>query len=1504
MRTVDRHIKIAGQVKQWLLCVGLIFYLFLALKSIAQEENHFSTDPELFFSEMAKLLQQTPNRARQQDARQLFRELESWWTGSQFALNDKRTIMQTAEIMQNHKLRAYPDFYSYFHLINLFGKAGLSTSSMNAWHKHATSILESENQTKFRENLQFIRQFLTSQRLGGDNSLGWFARNATFRFLYDTTFKIRFTSLDLVCASRHDSTTITRTRGDFIYEHMLWSGREGRLYWSRFGFDPKKVYADLRFYQLDVTRTEFNADSVVFRNTYYLNMPVIGQLWEKVTSGPPSSRTSYPRFESYFRDYFIENIFKNIDFEGGINMEGPSFVGRGSDHKLASLSFRYKDQLIGTARCRALIITGDRLVSDRAAFSFYHENDSIFHPGLWLSYTEENRNLILSRSERGIQDSPFFSFHHQVNIYVEALYWNIDSKHITFRRMEGPGDESNARFESMNYFSEPEFARLQIIDEIHPMYILQDFRSQYNNTTLIRVADLAYFMKKPEEQVVNQLLRFAASGYLIYDPLTRTALLTDRFDHILQSKSGMADHDIIRLNSTTTARTPNAVLDIESFIMEIYGVSDITLSNRRSVEIYPENDQITLQKNRDFHFNGHVKAGLFNFYTLEGNFVYDTFKIRLPHIDSMVFYVKHHEQQHRDMIRLEKVKNTLTELNGSLYIDDASNKSGRNLLTSFPTFRSHYESYVFFENSKIQNGKLKREDFYFVVDPFLIDSLDNPNGTRWKFNGHLISAGIFPVFGDSLMVMDDYSLGFDHNVPKEGYAMYGNGGKYYNNIHLSNKGFYGDGKIRYHTATAESEKFSFYPDAVRGRLDTLIMTAARGAVEYPKAFGNQLDFYWFSDTNFIKLKTIKSPLTLFDSTEFAGEIELSPSQMKGSGKLRFANATLTSDEFEFKSRTLIAEYADFRLLTTADRQDAFLAKNYNAHIDFSNNIGKFVHIDAASELSFPFNQYICTLDEAIWLIDDDLVRLNNNRVRDNFGLDTLNYDQLIDLDLSGSEFTSLHPDQDSLSFFSLEAEYDIKEYAIRAKDVKILRIADAAIFPSDGLITIYENARVEPLSQATIIADTLTRLHRISAANVELISKNSYKGNGYYDYIDKENNLQTIEFQEIKVEESRTVAYGEIADSLVFMLDPHFAFAGKVSLKSDRKMLEFNGGYRVINPCTSAEHGWTAFNSLIDPENISMPINEKSTDKKGLRLYTGLYHHLADDQIYTLLQDYKLDGTDQEILSFDGVISFNPNNQSFEIVKEKKGRKDIVFSLELQRCIVKARGIMDFGLHLPHLKMNTIGEFKHLLIPDSIYVNSLISVGFPFNYELVDMMTDSILASPNPGLNLLRGNYSSTLNHILQQDEAGQIMNDIELYGSPRNVPEPFNNTLTLTDVMLKWNPATRSFVSKGTVGISNLYRNQVNKSIEAYIEIEKSRSRHSFTFYLDLGKGQWYFFTYSHGIMQALSSSAEFNSKLMSIDQPQRIVEDRQTGESYEYVISTRRRVVDFLRQMENIDL
>jgi hypothetical protein len=94
-----------------------------------------------------------------------------------------------------------------------------------------------------------------------------------------------------------------------------------------------------------------------------------------------------------------------------------------------------------------------------------------------------------------------------------------------------------------------------------------------------------------------------------------------------------------------------------------------------------------------------------------------------------------------------------------------------------------------------------------------------------------------------------------------------------------------------------------------------------------------------------------------------------------------------------------------------------------------------------------------------------------------------------------------------------------------------------------------------------------------------------------------------------------------------------------------------------------------------------------------------------------------------------------------------------------------------------------------------------------------------------------------------------------------------------------------------------------VNRNVPGIIEIQRRPDGNGeMHIYLQLPDDKWYYFNYRNFYMQAISSNDGFNNELMRIDQDKRLLVDKEQDMAYEYVISSRRKMVDFKRRMEEV--
>jgi hypothetical protein len=193
----------------------------------------------------------------------------------------------------------------------------------------------------------------------------------------------------------------------------------------------------------------------------------------------------------------------------------------------------------------------------------------------------------------------------------------------------------------------------------------------------------------------------------------------------------------------------------------------------------------------------------------------------------------------------------------------------------------------------------------------------------------------------------------------------------------------------------------------------------------------------------------------------------------------------------------------------------------------------------------------------------------------------------------------MNKNQDSLSFVSPLAVYDYEKNLIKANDVKLLRVADAIIYTSDGKVTVEAGGIMRTLYKTTVVTNYKTKYHTFRMASVNISGRNKYSGEGLYDYIDETDRTQILKFKEIKVDSSlQTIAQAEVLEPDNFTLNPYFEYQGKVNLQSNEKFLIFDGAAHPKLDCGRIQPQWLKFESTIDPKKVEiiLSVNGKNVD--------------------------------------------------------------------------------------------------------------------------------------------------------------------------------------------------------------------------------------------------------------------------------------------------------------------
>jgi hypothetical protein len=1472
-----------------------IFFLICSiylLPSIgnAQESRVFTGDIQTFPAELTAYIQKNVNAESQASLNNF---LTMWTVDSLFSSAEQENIVATSIALAKKNAKPHPHFTHYLNILVTLKNHPEQSDNFKEWNLGLEMILNERKisiQTTDRY-LVFIKQLADSSTLFRTSTVEWKISQPLFRFVIDSTIKVVVTNTDLICKVRKDSIEIFDTRGEFYPLTSIWKGEGGTVTWERAGFRKDQVYAQLSKYQINLSRSEYTASDAVFVNKNYFDAPLKGILTDRVKYNKTLADADYPQFDSYQKDFKIKELYKEIDFEGGLSMQGAKLVGTGRREKQAKIFIYRKDTLVLVASSNYFAFKSDRINSSSAGILIKLKQDSIFHHGLALSFIVPTRELSLLRTDDFTSESPYFNSYHNIDMAFEQLVWKMNEPVMRFTGMIG-STTGEANFESVNFYNNDQFQALQLMDEVHPLIIIRSFARKMGTEQFL-ADDLAAHMKKPVTQVKQMLMRMAAKGFLFYDTENDMATIRPRLHDYIAASVAKIDYDVISFPSITNAPVENAIFDLRNYDLTINGIPRIFVSDSQNVVIYPENDRIVMKKNRHFQFNGHVQAGLFTFSGRNFFFNYDSFKLDLRKIDSLRIRYLTEKFDNFGFPITEETQTVLENLEGEVYIDRPENKSGRLSYPAYPVFVSKESGYVYYDRKNIHDGVYKRDRFFFMVDPFSMDSIDNFNRRSMQFTGELQSAGIFPDLEETLRLQSDNSLGFQHITPDSGMSLYGGKGKFTHEISLTNKGLTGSGEVNYLTAQIISDDILFFPDSMNAVSRDFTISQSLAGNQFPSVNSDNALIHWLPYENEMYASGIDENFSMFNaSTSLAGNLKLEPSGLSGNGRFYMEGAELFSDLYTFGANEINADTSDFYLKSLHTSGFTVLTENINTHIDFSSQKGNFRSNEDFTLVSFPENKYVSFLDNFEWDMNRKVLAMGSSK--------TTSTD---DGELSGPRYISTDADQDSLSFVAPLAFYDYDSNMIKATEVKYIDIADARIYPSNGKLTVNADARLKTLYNASLTANRESGFYNLFNASVTITSRHKYLGSAYYNYIDETQQEQIIYFSALGVDNERqTIGSGEIGERDEFTLSPSFPYYGKVFMEASNQYLTFDGGTRIDHFCDNIPSRWMHFRSEIDPLNIMIPVGEELIDVERNKIFNGLYMYYDSIHVYPTFLSGRKFSSDRPVITATGYLTYDHKSQEYRIgSKEKLSDRNVpgnLLTLNRENCQLFGEGRIDPGANLGQISITTVGNVNHNTIENKTEMNLMLGLNFFIEENIIGVMAEEIDSMPSlTAVDLNNPLIAKGMADLIGKEKYEAMKSEVSLFGNIKEAPSEIKNTVFFNELKLRWDDESNSWVSVGKIGIGSINNKQINKRVDGLLELQVKRSGDLLDFYLQLDRRTWYYFGYTRGVLQMHSSNNEFLDRMKKLKPNERRMKVT-SGESFIYMVSTDAKKNTFLRR------
>lgn len=1308
-------------------------------------------------------------------------------------------------------------------------------------------------------------------------SVFWRFKSGTLQLLIaDDEVKFELSAAELIIATKGDSSNIYNANGYYIVEDNRLRLESGRISWEKAGLSKAGNFADFYNAEIKCKSSFFDLDSARVTSEF-LPEPKWGRVKEKLSTAG-TGRSRYPSFESVSEKIEIENILPNVNYYGGFAIRGSALEGFNSPDSPGKVEFLNKGEVaLKVIAANFEIDTSGITAAPAEVVLQLGTEDSLYHPGLNFKFFNGKQTVELLRYEEGVGEAPFYSSYHNMDFFVQRLFWKTTDNFVSFGSLFGEASK-RASFESSNFF---DLARYKALTGYGGGGFIALQKCAEQRGTDFDLRTYGSFANMSEVDAIRNLISFANKGFIFYNIYTKKVVVKQKFFDFLDAANNKRDYDnIYFLSEAPKGSLFNATLSLDSFDLDILGVRKVPLSDSQAVAMYANNgdEKLTIKKNLDMEFEGVVQAGNLDFYGDSIFFSYEKFSINLNTLDSVKVVVKN------DKDKFVRVRSSIENLTGSLQIDKPDNKRGKDSYkTNFPILKTTGNAYVYYDKPSIQGGVYKRSNFYFEIQPFEMDSLDALEKETVQFKGKLVTGGIFPDIKDSLIVMDDFSLGINYSTPKEGLALYEDKTIFTENIRLTETGgLQGKGSLKFVTSLSKSNRFNFLPDSTFGIAQTFENTKNLASPSTPDITGSDFSFFLSKTDDYMTATSIKDDFVAYNGQALIqGEMRLSKEELLHNGSMEMYNGTATSKKMRLAANFASAQETAFKLYERNSKELALTTTNVKMNINFDSKIGEFTANDlSTSKVEFPKNQYVAYMDKYLWQIEDQKIEMTSSV-------------QATESDTSlASNLMSVQKDQDSLRFVAPLAVYNINDYTIRAEQVKRIRSGDAYIEPKDGKVVVLANARIEALQDATITADYINKFHTIFDATVEIIGRKKYLGRGKYDYIDEFDKKQQIAFEDIAVVDGQTVAEGLIPDDQNFKLNAYFDYRGKAKLFAQEKGLSFNGSTRIKSNCKEIPNNWLAFEGQVDPKNAKIPVSENLKTDSGQVLSVGLTINSQSNELYPAFLSAKDNKDDKSLISATGFLWYDDANKSYKVGSEQRYNKEAkgnVIALNIETCNLSSEGLHGFGMDLGQVDATVYGKSTYQSNSGKAELEGALKFDFYFDNKMTELMGASFEANPFlQSYDVASTPYIDALQTWLPEKDAKNLIEEYNKSGKIEKYPKSLASVpFIFANAKFEWNQASLAFVSKGVLNLASVGDYKPFASVKGDFRVRKLKSGNDVNLYFEINAQTWYYFRYKLDAdpkLETTSSDEAYNTRLTELKDNEKVLKTKKDEASYRF--------------------
>lgn len=1490
--------------------IALLLLLIVYVSTKAQTIKEFDKDPQKFVDQMNDYL----NLTKREDCKTAGEKLIALHKSGKLSGESMNTVIATANLLAKRNLTANPYYLEFCNTLDILFNSKKDAAYIKNWNSILDQVITNQrigDNKKYLEYLKFTNGLVKENALFSSEFKTWYFDSPNYTMTYengDVVIKIPATTI--IGYVPGDSSFVYNTSGTFYFNERNWEGNSGKVNWARADMDPNNIYATFNKYKIDMSKQEFFVDTVNFVFAIFFTKPIQGTYQDKLITNSNSDNATYPRFNSFDAHVKINNLAENVSYEGAFNLYGFKIYGAGKNNERATLTFYLAD-----GKTKALVAKGKDITIRKpvelnfreAEIFLYFGKDSIYHPSVNINYKIAKKELRISRGDDGLSAAKFYDSYHKTELEADALTWILDKDEIKMMMEEGAGQKLST-IQSQNYYSDQMMRKIQGTNEYNPLSKLRIYKEK-NGTDSMDALTFAKIMDPnlTVEQVLPLIYFLAQEGFIFYEKDTKLVKIYPKVNDYVLSKSNKSDFDIIRFNAIAkNVTTPIGVINLKNYNIDFNGVRTIPIADSSMVQFFPANDSLKLGKNRDMEFSGMVLAARLDLHGNGHRFNYEGFKTEMPRLDSMILNIPRGDGAYDEFNELITVpmNSKIEKLEGILDIDHPKNRSGRSPLRQFPIFSSLKNSYVYYDQQRILNAVYPRKSFYFMNDPFKMDSLKLFDENAMAFAGTMYSSDIFEPFKETLIKMPDFSLGFNSKAPLVGFAAYKKKGMYKGTVKLDLDGFRGVGQVDYLSAKLVCSDIIFYPDSMNTIADQFSIAKNSTGVSTPVTNSTHNKIQWRPYQDEMSIGRGDSAFKMYDEkTTFDGSLLLGAKGLFGDGKLEWDEATLSSKKIKFQADDLEADTANLQIKSQFGDRVTFNTPNVHAKVDFKTRIGKFVSNVKDIPTDFAYNQYKTYINEFDWDMDKKILDFRSPK------------------ESQGAYFISTKPEQDGLKFLAKRGLYNLQTSILDLYQVPEIIVADSRVIPDSNRVTIEPEAKMRTLTNAKIIGDTIKGYQKIEKVTVDITGLKALSGKGTYTYKMKNGTEEKVNIGEIKVNpitigegktattEYRVFAKGAIEENEKFSIYPGIYYKGGIEFYTKDKDVTMNGFAKIVYKNPKAKTDWFSVNQMVDATKVNLQYTTPKSPE-GNSILAGIALNTRDSSgMYTLLMGSKFSKSDDNVFEAKGVLIQNETTGEFIYGDSARVLGDAIegniMKYNDNTGAVTCDGRLGLGIDFGAIENASAGTITTNINEDNKYrFDMTLALNLEFSKDMNEKIALLLETDfENGDLDVSTDKFNKQMTELIE-DKKDEVKYFEELNKTGNSIkPKSLNYNLILSDVKFVFDPTDMTYKSVGPIGVVSYGEKSLEKKLDGYIEMGANRSSGYFTIYFKSSIGDWMFITYKSNNVTFLTSYDEVNALITAVEPEKRKI-TRDNGKFYVFALGSQTKMKAFVEKMKAANL